>query len=49
VPPGIVPVFWACGVMPREAALTARVDLMITHAPAHGFVTDRLADRVCIP
>jgi uncharacterized protein YcsI (UPF0317 family) len=49
IPGGVVPVFWACGVTPQEAALTARVDLMITHAPAHGFVTDLLADRLCIP
>ena len=49
IPEGLVPVFWACGVTPQEAALAAKVDLMITHAPAHGFVTDLLADRFCIP
>ncbi len=49
IPPGMVPVFWACGVTPQAAAIAARVDIMITHAPAHGFVTDLLADRVCIP
>jgi uncharacterized protein YcsI (UPF0317 family) len=43
VPQGVVPVFWACGVTPQQAALEARLDLMITHAPAHGFVTDLLA------
>ncbi len=49
IPQGIVPVFWACGVTPQEAALAARVDLMITHAPAHGFVTDLAADHFCLP
>jgi uncharacterized protein YcsI (UPF0317 family) len=38
--PGEVPVFWACGVTPQAAALAARVELMLTHAPAHMFITD---------
>jgi len=49
IPDGIIPVFWACGVTPQEAALAAKVDFMITHAPAHGFITDLLADQFCIP
>jgi uncharacterized protein YcsI (UPF0317 family) len=49
IPPGLIPVFWACGVTPQEAALRAKVELMITHAPAHGFVTDLEADRFCTP
>lgn len=49
VPKGLVPVFWACGVTPQEAALQAKVELLIAHAPAHGFVTDLQADRFCIP
>lgn len=40
--PGEVPVFWACGVTPQAVATAARVDLMITHAPGHMFVTDLL-------
>jgi uncharacterized protein YcsI (UPF0317 family) len=48
-PAGLLPVFWACGVTPQEAALAARIELMITHAPAHGFITDLEADRFCIP
>lgn len=48
-PSGLIPVFWACGVTPQQAALEAKVELMITHAPAHGFVTDLEADRFCIP
>jgi uncharacterized protein YcsI (UPF0317 family) len=37
---GDVPVFWACGVTPQAAALEARPELMLTHAPAHMFITD---------
>ncbi len=40
--PGEVPVFWACGVTPQAVAMAARIDLMITHAPGHMFVTDLL-------
>ena len=49
IPKGVVPVFWACGVTPQEAALEAKIDFMITHAPAHGFITDLEADKFCIP
>lgn len=49
IPKGLVSVFWPCGVTPQEAALAAKVDLMITHAPGHAFITDVKADRFCIP
>lgn len=49
VPSGVVPVFWACGVTPQEAALAAGLDIMVTHAPAHGFVTDWEARRLATP
>jgi uncharacterized protein YcsI (UPF0317 family) len=49
LPAGMVPVFWACGVTPQQAALAAGVEFMIAHAPAHGFVTDLEADRLCSP
>lgn len=49
VPDGLVPVFWACGVTPQQAALEANLDLMFTHAPAHGFVTDRKAREYALP
>jgi uncharacterized protein YcsI (UPF0317 family) len=49
MPKHLVPVFWACGVTPQQAALEAKVDLLIAHAPAHGFVTDLEADRFCTP
>jgi uncharacterized protein YcsI (UPF0317 family) len=49
LPEGLVPVFWACGVTPQQAALDAKIELLIAHAPAHGFVTDLRADEVCTP
>ena len=49
IPPSVVPVFWACGVTPQEAATEACVDVMVTHAPGHGFVTDLPATSLQIP
>lgn len=49
IPSHLTPVFWACGVTPQAAAMTAGLDLMITHAPAHGFITDLRADDICTP
>ena len=49
VPPSVVPVFWACGVTPQEAALAAGIDVMITHSPGHGFVTDLPARELATP
>ena len=37
---GEVPVFWACGVTSTLAALSAKLPLVITHAPGHMFVSD---------
>ncbi len=37
---GEVPVFWACGVTPQAALMTAKPAFAITHAPGHMFVTD---------
>ena len=37
-----IPVFWACGVTPQMAAMVARPPLMITHAPGHMFVGDKM-------
>lgn len=49
VPKGLVPVFWACGVTPQAAAEAAKIDLMIAHAPGHGFITDLKADLLSLP
>ena len=37
---GEMPVFWACGVTPQNAAVIAKPPLMITHSPGHMFVGD---------
>ncbi len=49
IPKGVMPVFWACGVTPQMAAIESKPELMITHAPAHGLISDLKADQVCIP
>lgn len=49
IPKDLIPVFWACGVTPQAAAETAKIDLMIAHAPAHGFITDLKSDQICMP
>ena len=38
--PGEIPVFWACGVTSTLAALSAKLPLVVTHAPGHMFVSD---------
>ncbi len=38
--PGEVPVFWACGVTPQVVAQASKPELMITHYPAHMFISD---------
>ncbi|MBN2651688.1 MAG: putative hydro-lyase [Spirochaetales bacterium] len=38
---GEVPLFWACGVTPQQAAAVAKPPIMITHAPGHMFVGDK--------
>ena len=35
-----IPVFWACGVTSALAATSAKLPLVITHAPGHMFVSD---------
>jgi len=42
IEPDEVPVYWACGVTPQAVAQVAKVELMITHAPGHMFITDLL-------
>jgi len=46
--PDEIPVFWACGVTPQAAAMEAKPPLMITHCPAHMFVTDRRSEEYAI-
>ncbi|WP_010531694.1 putative hydro-lyase [Lentibacillus jeotgali] len=35
-----VPVFWACGVTPQSVVMESDIEMMITHAPGHMFITD---------
>ncbi len=49
IPEGRTAVFWACGVTPQRAAQEAKPQLMITHAPGHGFVTELNMDQFCLP
>jgi len=48
VRPGEIPVFWACGVTSTLAALSARLELTITHAPGHMFVSDLKDEHLAI-
>jgi uncharacterized protein YcsI (UPF0317 family) len=43
---GETPVFWACGVTSLLAVLSAGLDLCITHAPGHMFITDILNESL---
>lgn len=49
IPEGLVACFWACGVTPQAAAESSGIDLLIAHAPAHGFISDLRADQICLP
>lgn len=40
IAPGELPVFWACGVTPHDALMSARLPFAITHKPGHMLVTD---------
>jgi len=46
--PGEVPLFWACGVTSQAVAQAIRLPWMITHAPGHMFITDRLDVELAI-
>ena len=36
---------WGCGITPHAVAIESKIPFMITHSPAHMFVTDRLAEE----
>lgn len=38
--PGEIPVFWACGVTPQNAAIAAKLPLFISHQPGAMLITD---------
>ena len=45
---GEIPVFWACGVTPQAVAMNAKPPLMITHAPGHMFITDKMDEDLAV-
>jgi uncharacterized protein YcsI (UPF0317 family) len=46
--PGEIPVFWACGVTPQEAILSAKLPFAIAHKPGHMLVTDIPNHRLAV-
>ncbi|WP_431804047.1 putative hydro-lyase [Halobacillus andaensis] len=40
-----IPVFWGCGVTPQNVCLNAKPDIMISHAPGHMLITDKLEEK----
>jgi uncharacterized protein YcsI (UPF0317 family) len=48
VEPGEIPVFWACGVTPQNAARNAKPPLFIAHSPGAMLVTD-VDERAEVP
>ncbi|MBI2193658.1 MAG: DUF1445 domain-containing protein [Planctomycetes bacterium] len=49
IPPGHVPLFWACSVTPQVVAQESKIDFMITHTSGHGFVTDWVDEDLAMP
>jgi hypothetical protein len=45
---GEVPVFWACGVTPQTALLTAKLPVAITHSPGYMMVCDLLEEELLV-
>lgn len=40
IPPGTVPVFWACGVTPQSIVMHSKPNVAICHAPGKMLITD---------
>ena len=49
IPPGHIPMFWACGVTPQAAVVEARLPLAIGHAPGHMLITGALDSQYQVP
>ncbi len=45
---GEIPLFWACGVTSQMAVLSARLPVVITHAPGHMFVSDMKDEQLTL-
>lgn len=46
--PDEIAMFWGCGITPQVVAQEARLPLMITHYPAHMFITDWLSEELAV-
>jgi uncharacterized protein YcsI (UPF0317 family) len=45
---GEIPLFWACGVTSQMAVLSAKLPMVITHAPGHMFVSDMRDEQLTL-
>ena len=45
---GEIPVFWACGVTSQMAVLSAKLPVVITHAPGYMFVSDMRDEQLTL-
>ena len=43
-----IAMFWGCGVTAEVVAIEAKVPFMITHCPAHMFITDLLSEELAV-
>lgn len=44
--PDEIPAFWGNGITPQRAAMEAKIPFMITHKPAHHFISDRRVEEL---
>lgn len=45
---GEIVIYWGCGVTPQVVAMESKIPFMITHAPSHMFVTDKLVEELSV-
>jgi len=46
--PGEIVMSWGCGITLGVVAMESKIPFMITHSPAHMFVTDRLGEELAV-
>jgi len=46
--PGEVIMYWGCGITPQMVAIESKIPFMITHAPAHMFITDKFVEELSV-
>ncbi len=49
IPPGHIPVFWACGVTPQAVVMDSQPELAITHAPGKMLITNARDSQFQVP